>query len=184
MVLRTLSTLLLLTFASACIVEAPGGDRRASGRKEAVVKEVPPVSLKLGANLQDKVEVVAVTLEPGRARPGDTVKVSAFFRVLDELDQDYMVFVHVEDPEGRLERTNVDHPPARGTYPTSQWKKGETVQDTFEVYVPPHATTRSLNLWAGFWHRETDTRLQLRNPDHVRNDGRNRILLANLPVGR
>ena len=166
---------------SACIVEAPGG-ASPSERRQAVVSQVPPLSVTSGANFEDKVELVGASVQPGRLSPGEAVRVTAYYKVLKPLDEDYTVFVHVEDAEGRMERLNADHKPSGGLYPTTQWKVGETVKDEFSVSLPSGAQTRALSLWMGFWEPKTDTRLQLKNPGAVRNDGRSRILLVQVPV--
>lgn len=179
------STLLALlvpaSLLSACIVEAPGGSSP-NERRQAVVAQVPPLSVRNGANLEDKVELVGATVNPGRVSPGDATRVTVYFKVLKPLEEDYLVFVHVEDAEGRMERLNVDHKPAGGLYPTTQWKAGETVKDEFAFQLPAGAPARQLNLWLGLWDPKTDARLQLKNPDAVRNDGRSRILLVQVPV--
>jgi len=183
--MRRPSLLVLLASASllsACIVEAPGGSSP-NARRQAVVSQVPPLSVKSGANLGGKVELVGATVQPGRVAPGEAARVTAFFKVLAPLEEDYMVFVHVEDAEGRMERINIDHKPAGGLYPTTQWKAGETIKDEFNLHLPPGASARTLNLWVGLWEPRGDSRLQLQNPDAVRNDGRHRILLAQVPVG-
>ena len=77
---------------------------------------------------------------------------------------------------------NLDHRPASGTYPTTKWRKGETVKDEFPLQVPPGIAVRRLNVWAGLWEPQSDVRLRLRNPDAVRNDGNNRVLVAQVPV--
>ena len=175
--LLLLSALLL----GACIVEAPGG-ASPNERRQAVVSQVPPLSVTSGANFEDKVELVGASVQPGRVSPGDAVRVTAYFKVLKPLEEDYMIFVHVEDADGRLERLNADHRPAGGLYPTTQWKVGETVKDEFSVGLPAGAQARSLNLWVGFWEPKGDSRLQLKNPNAVRNDGRSRVLLVQVPV--
>ena len=179
---------LLCVFAGGCIVEAPGSTRPGKGDAAAaaakVVAATAPLNLKNGAILDDKVEIVDVTFEPGRALPGEAVRVTAQYRVLAEIPQDYLIFVHVEDVKGKLERMNVDHAPVGGRRPTSTWKPGEIIQDAFTVNVPAEGRLEGLNLWAGFWHAQTDTRLALKNPNAVRNDGRDRILLGTLRVGR
>ncbi len=168
---------------SACIVEAPGG-ASPKDRRQAVVTQVPPLSVNSGANFEDKVELVGATVLPGRLAPGDSARVTAYFKVLKPLEEDYLIFVHLEDAEGRMERVNVDHKPAGGLYPTTQWKPGETVKDEFILSLPSGVTARTLNLWLGFWEAKTDTRLQLRNPEAVRNDGRSRVMLVQVPVAR
>ncbi|PTL78493.1 hypothetical protein [Vitiosangium sp. GDMCC 1.1324] len=176
-----LALLVPASLLSACIVEAPGGSSP-NERRQAVVAQVPPLTVRNGANFEDKVELVGATVNPGRITPGDAARVTAYFKVLKPLEEDYMVFVHVEDADGRMERVNADHKPAGGLYPTTQWKAGETVKDEFNIALPPGASARQLSLWVGFWDPKTDARLQLKNPEAVRNDGRSRILLVQVPV--
>lgn len=181
--LKLLPVLLSTALLGGCIVEAPGG-ASPEERRQAVVSEVPPLQLKTGANLGGRVELVGATVQPGRIRPGEPARVTAYFRVLKPLEADYMVFVHVEDADGRMERLNIDHKPASGLYPTTSWKPGETVKDEFNLLLPANVPARAVNLWLGLWDPATDTRLKLTNPDAVRNDGRDRILLAQVPVAQ
>ncbi|HEX8821645.1 MAG TPA: hypothetical protein VF794_17100 [Archangium sp.] len=176
-----LSLLASASLLCACIVEAPGGSSP-NERRQAVVAQVPTLQVRNGANFEDKVELVGATVQPGRIAPGELARVTAYFKVLKPLEEDYMVFVHIEDAEGRMERLNADHKPAGGLYPTTQWKVGETVKDEFNIGLPAGAPARALNLWVGFWDPKTDARLQLKNPEVVRNDGRSRILLVQVPV--
>lgn len=179
----TLAWLLCLSGA-ACIVEAPGGEKSAApARSRVVVSQVPPLQVQTGANLEGKVEIVGASIQPGRVAPGESFKVTLFLKVLAEMEVDYMVFVHADDPDGKSDRLNADHKPAGGGYPTTQWKAGETIKDEFSVYVPPMAG-RGLNLYLGFWDPKTDARLKLSNPEKVRSDGNNRILIAQVPVGQ
>ena len=169
---------------AGCIVEAPGGASPAA-RRQATVAQVPPLTVKSGANFEGKVEVVGASFQPGRVVPGEPVRVTLFFKVLAPIPEDYLVFVHVEDAAGRSERLNLDHRPANGLYPTSAWQVGETVKDEFSFTLPTgRAVPSAVNLLFGFWQPETDTRLKLSNPEVVRNDGSNRVLLAQLPVAR
>jgi hypothetical protein len=172
--------------AVSCIVPAPaGGDNKPSPQQAQRTPVAPaaPAEVRSGANFEDKVQLVGATINPGRAAPGEAVHVTAFFSVLDEIPADYTIFVHIEDVDGHTDRLNADHLPVQGTYPTTKWKKGETVKDEFTIYVPPQMSVRGLNILLGFWDPKTDTRLRLKNTDAVRNDGNNRVLLATLPVG-
>jgi hypothetical protein len=181
MVRPSLILLGLVSISAACIVEAPSSERGQSRR--SLGTQVPPLSVPGGANLGNRVEFGSATVQPGQISPGDQVKVTLSLKVLDRLEKDYVIFVHVEDPDGRMERMNVDHRPAGGNYPSSTWKKGETIKDEFHVYLPPGARPRALNLWVGFWDPASDTRLPLENPQAVRHDGTNRVLIARIPVG-
>lgn len=174
----------LALVASGCIVEAPGtgGQKSESARPRPIV-DAPPIDLRLNANLDDKIDLTGARIEPGRALPGEMVKVTTFYKVKEPIEQDYLIFVHVEDPDGKVQRVNYDHQPAGGR-PTSDWKKDETVSDTFSIQVPAGSGLRGLNVWLGFWHPATDTRMRLMNPQAIRNDGSNRMLIATIPVGQ
>ena len=84
--------------------------------------------------------------------------------------------------DGRVDRINADHAPAGGTYPTSRWKKGDVVKDEFVVYVPPTMPVRGLTIYIGFWDPKNDSRMVVKNPEAVRHDGNNRVMLAQIPV--
>jgi len=171
------ATLLL----AACIVEAPtAGKKEASRRGPAA----PPREFPSGANFGDKVELVSIRVDPGAGVAGETVHVSALFRVLATLDTDYMIFVHVEDVDGKVDRLNVDHAPVRGQLATSQWQPGQTLRDDFDIPIPPGMPVRGLNVILGFWDPKTDARLPIKNADKVRTDGNNRLFAAQFPVSQ
>jgi hypothetical protein len=162
-----------------CIIEAPAGDPVAVKARSAA-RAAPPLSTPLGANLGDKVELVGATIAPGRLLPGGQVKVTLALKVLATMEQDHLVFVHAE-PVGGGDRMIFDHAPANG-YATSKWKAGEMIRDEFVVSLPASARATSVNLWVGFWEPRTDSRLPLKNPGNVRNDGNGRIFLGAVPV--
>jgi len=160
----------LLCSSAACIVEAPGAPHSTpvSPEKARVLTgQATPLQLKLGANMEDKIEILGATIQPGTVVPGEQARVTAYYKVLAPVGDDYMVFVHVEDAEGsgHFERLNVDHAPGGGVRPSSQWQPGETIKDEFSVYVPPNSEVHSLNIFVGFWQPRTDARLRLKNVD-------------------
>lgn len=173
-----------LFVVSACIIPAPSTDTPPErSRAGATAANVQPLQLKSGANLGDKIEIQGLVVQPGAITPGESLKVSGFYKVLNKIDVDYAVFVHVEDVDGRVDRINADHPPAGGQAPTSTWKPGETVRDDFQVYIPPTMNVRGINILMGFWDPKTDQRLPLKNVDQVRHDGNNRIFIGQVPAG-
>ncbi len=179
--MRALPSLLVVALtAFGCIVPAPTqeGTQQQKPRPPAG----PPQEFKSGANFGDKVELVSTIIAPGSAVAGDTVRVALNFKVTAAMDTDYMIFVHVEDVDGRVDRLNVDHAPVRGTRPTSKWQVGEMVRDEFEIPVPPQMPVRGLNVLMGFWDPKTDARLPLVNKDQIPNDGNNRIMAARFPI--
>jgi hypothetical protein len=165
---------------TACIIQAPTSE--GTQRSAPKAPPAPPAEVKNGANFADKVELTSAIINPSKVVAGDSVRVELNFKVLDSIDRDYMIFVHVEDIEGRVDRLNVDHAPR--AKPTSMWKPGEVVRDEFEIPVPAGMPVRALNLVLGLWDPKTDQRMTLKNKDAVRNDGRDRIFVATIPVSQ
>lgn len=159
---------------AGCIVPAPSGE---SG---------PPVGPALAstpnANFGGKVELVRATFRPGRIAPGESVRVSLIFRVVEAISDDYVIFVHLEDGIGRAERRNADHAPMGGARPTRSWRPGELLTDEFTIEAPA-GVTQLLNVWVGFWNPVEDKRLRITNAQRVRSDGNDRLLVAQMPVG-
>jgi hypothetical protein len=171
---------LLVLLPLGCIVEAPGGDKQASAAPAATARPgVRPGGVRNGANFDGKVELLAASFTPPTLTPGDVSEVKLYFRVLQPLAEDWQVFVHAEDPEGKVMRTNFDHLPKR---PTSTWRPGETIEDAFAIGIPAGTSQRAVDLWVGFWLPRTDGRLPVKNPDAVHTDNNDRVLLAHLLV--
>src|SRR5438552_10418436 len=99
--------MVVLAMAASCIVPAPTSEK-APEREKPAAAPAQPIEVKNGANFEDKVELVGALLAPGRVAPGEALKVTVFFRVLDEIKEDYMIFVHVEDVDGKVDRLNAD----------------------------------------------------------------------------
>jgi len=63
---------------------------------------------------------------------GDTLLVTTYWRCLEEMDEDYSVYVRLEDEAGHL-WGQTDNWPAKGFLPTSQWRVGMIVKDEYSI---------------------------------------------------
>jgi hypothetical protein len=168
----------LLLLLPACIVEAPTSEKSGVSSSRAQGKGAP-APVKSGALLGDAAELMGATFLPASVTPGDSTQVVLVFRALKPPPEDWQVFVHVEDADGRQERMNADHPLRR---PMSSWTPGEVVQDEFVITLPATWRTRAVNIYVGLWLPRTEERMKVRNPQTVRTDGSDRVLLVQLPV--
>ena len=173
---RTLVLVSLLTLLPACIVEAPTSEKSGGAQPRGQSKPVP---VKNGAVLGELAELVGATFAPPSMTIGDATRVVLVFRVIKPTPEDWQVFVHVEDAEGRGERLNGDH---ALRVPTSAWKAGELIQDEFALTLPAGWKSQQVNIFVGLWLPATNARMKVRNPDAVRTDGNDRVLLVRLPV--
>ena len=175
---RAFTLVSLLSILPGCIVEAPTSEK--SGPVAQPSRgQVKPVPVKNGAVLGDVAELVGATFAPPSMTVGDGTRVVLVFRAIKPTTDDWQVFVHVEDAEGRGERLNGDHPLRA---PTSTWKGGEVIQDEFVLTLPPGWRARAVNVFVGLWLPSTNARMKVRNPEVVRTDGNDRVLLVQLPV--
>lgn len=135
-----------------------------------------------GAIFANALQVVGYRVDPARPTPGSTITVTTQLRVLAPIPQDAMMFVHIDDSEGRPNRVNGDHWPANHKAPMNSWKVGEVVQDQFQVTLGGFDESQAVTVWLGFFEPASGDRLPLANADKVRNDGNHRIALADVPL--
>jgi hypothetical protein len=88
---------------------------------------------------------------PDPPYPGDTLRVTFYWEVLDRPDEDYVFFVQVFG-RGGVKLGGRDTHPGLGRYPTSRWQPGEVIADTVPVPLPEDAAApTALRLDLGFY---------------------------------
>jgi hypothetical protein len=111
------------------------------------------------AILGDKVRLLGYNIKSG-FRPGDGIHLTLFWQCLKEMDQDYTVFTHLVDGEGRLWGQQ-DNPPVDGFYPTTKWRKGEIVRDQYDLTIPLDAPPGEYQIEVGMYMAGTGERLSV-----------------------
>ena len=101
-------------------------------------------------------------------RPGETVKLTLFWTSIAKMDNNWSVFIHLQDPNDIIVAQR-DTYPGIGLLPTSLMTTGMTIQDN---YVIPISNTVSaptnLRLTVGLYNFQTGERLyQLGGEDRV-----------------
>ncbi|MGD0676053.1 MAG: glycosyltransferase family 39 protein [Polyangiaceae bacterium] len=140
---------------------------------EIVLAEAPHPQRKLGANMEDKLEVIGIDLDDERGRaveavsPGRTYHFKTYYRVLAPVTTEWEGFIHID---GYHRRHNGDHKPTNGKYPMSMWLPGDFVLDDHEFKLEPNFTPGTYTIYFGLF--AGDTRLKVTSGP---NDGDNRI---------
>jgi len=80
----------------------------------------------------------------------DTLQVTTYWQCLEEMDEDYSVYVRLEDEAGHL-WGQTDNWPAQGFLPTSQWKEGMIVKDEYSVETLAGTPPGDYNLEVGMY---------------------------------
>ncbi len=197
--MRAVAAFLCAAVCASCIERAPQPRQKRqvfdrSSVSELIVPAIPPGARPVGARFGaggEQVELAAMAADPPNPRAGSTVQITFFYRVLDnEPDEDWQVFVHIDDRSGRAERVNRDHWPTgygapwatSGRYPMSNWRRGEIIRDTWSFSIPGHVDADALDVWTGFWNPFRGDRLPLTNAAQIANDGQNRIMAGSLAL--
>jgi hypothetical protein len=102
----------------------------------------------------------------GILQAGQPLEVILHWQSLAELDEDYLVFVHVLDEAGAIV-TQVDEGPQQGGYPTSLWISGEVVADRHTLNLPGDLPADNFRLRVGFYRQENGDYLAVNGDTHV-----------------
>jgi hypothetical protein len=155
---------ILLDLHSGHTLEPEGGGSVLLGPVEVPRRAPPPIEVldlehSQEAILGDKVRFLGYNMESG-FRPGDGIHLTLFWQCLKGMDQDYTVFTHLVDGEGRLWGQQ-DNPPVDGFYPTTKWQGGEIVRDQYDLLISPEAQPGEYQLEIGMYLVETGQRLAI-----------------------
>jgi len=122
--------------------------------------EVQPEDIRqpVHASLGGQVELVGYALSPATVRPGETLRLTLFWQARQWLAQDYTVFVHLLDGQGKLWGQH-DGPPQDGALPTSAWNPGELLRDEHVLIVDAQAPAGDYRLAIGLYDPATLQRL-------------------------
>jgi hypothetical protein len=81
---------------------------------------------------------------------GKTLRVTLYWQVVEKIPVDAFVSLKILRADGRI-FGQTDHRPVRGAYPTSFWRVGEIIVDTYDVPIwfgtPPGAYTLQVTLY-------------------------------------
>jgi len=97
-----------------------------------LVTQLPADVQFANARFGEAVELIGVRLSGDRVAPGGTLRVTTYWRVLQEIPRDQRLLIRLMRPDGnsagQLDATLGTH-----LYPTTLWRPGEIVVDTHDV---------------------------------------------------
>jgi hypothetical protein len=132
----------------------------------------------LDANFGDQATLVGYTLDRRVAQPGETIRLTLYWRALVPMKTNYSVFAHVLGVENQVWASN-DGWPVEGDAPTSLWKPGRVIEDvrdlTIGLTTPPDFYDIEIGVYAS-----GKGRLPVLAEDGHRLD--NRVLLSKIRV--
>jgi hypothetical protein len=117
------------------------------------------------ATFGDRIRLVSFAA-PDSLTSGQTLEVRLYWKALQPLEEDYIVFVHLLDASDELVASH-DGPPRDGESPTSTWLPGDVVPDVHHVTVEPDTSTGTYRLWVGTYTWPDIERLAVRDQEGV-----------------
>jgi hypothetical protein len=130
----------------------------------------------------DRMRLVGYEVEYDDLRPGDQLTVRLEWEVLQAMDRDWSVFVHLNDPVLGRPIAQRDMYPGAGLRSTRLLSPGERLVDEYVLTVPPTAVAPAeLELVAGLYDFTNDQRLTTtdHSPQTTESDA---VVLATIPL--
>lgn len=124
--------------------------------------ELPPFATATGATFGEEIALQGYTLEtgfPGRTPVSNSIPLELVWQAVAQPTNDYTVFAHVLNADGTCCAWQSDVMPHGGTYPTSRWRPGEVVVDSYEIVLPEGASIEDHVIEVGLYLAETGQRL-------------------------
>jgi len=121
----------------------------------------------LEANLDSQVKLLGYHLDNSQYRPGDTISVTLYWLGLQEMDQNYKVFVHLTDEGMTRLVAQSDRWPVYNFSPTTRWQSGEIVWDRHEIVIPEGEPPGTYQLLTGMYLLETMKNLDVLDDNGV-----------------
>jgi 4-amino-4-deoxy-L-arabinose transferase-like glycosyltransferase len=132
----------------------------------------------LNVNFGDKVALIGYTLDQRIARPGETMRLTLYWRALNPMTVNYSLFVHVLGDENQI-WANSDVPLTDQAVCTNRWEPGTLVKEVRELTLVEATPAGFYDIELGL-HASGQGRLQI-----LAQDGRqvsSRLLLTTIRV--
>lgn len=101
-------------------------------------------------NFANQIELVGYELGARSYKPGETLRVSLYWRALAPMPESYRIFVHLVGPKD-ASAGGIDAIPARGAFPTVYWKPGDALRDDYAILISANAAPGKYSLEVGLY---------------------------------
>jgi hypothetical protein len=157
------------------------GGETASLRVLPAVKPTFAIAHPTAFTFGDRIRLLGFDFSPAVVRGGEPFTLDLYWQALVPLTEDWQVFIHVLDGDGRRV-TGHDGPPRGGWWPTSAWEPGQVVHDRHSFALPAALPPGRYTLAVGLYRLTTLERLPADGPPATIADGA--ALLTTLELQR
>ena len=116
-----------------------------------------PASQPLQVDWQDQLRLLGIDDLPTVVRAGDEISLIAYWRALPDLEQEYSVFLHLDDVNGQTIATVDQQNPS--DIATSDWPTALYLRNDLTLQVPPNIDPIRYRLRVGFYDKQSKTPL-------------------------
>lgn len=108
----------------------------------------------LRVNFDNQIELMGYALSDLSPKAGDALELTLYWRAVQKVERDYVVFVHILEPHTQTIYAASDAMPAQWTAPTSTWEVGSIIEDKHILTVKPESPPGIYELEIGFYLQE------------------------------
>lgn len=160
-----------------------GGWRLPGGQKVNITinrSDIEAVEL-VNANFGNQAMLRSYGIEPDEVTPGGVVSVTTRWLPLWRIDEDYSLFVHLLDGNGKIVSQR-DATPVYGGYPTLRWAVGREVSDTRLLKIPANLAPGDYFFQVGLYPLTTGQRVPVLDQKLAKMGQGDRVLIGPLKV--
>jgi hypothetical protein len=123
-----IASLLILTSTAPLFLIKPAYATPAFAPDAALLPGEQAINVTFG----DFAELIGYRIDPERVQIGDSIEVTLVWRARQETTNNYVVSMELLDVNQFLHAGVASHP-GHGNYPTSRWRAGDVLRDTYEL---------------------------------------------------
>lgn len=108
-------------------------------------------------NLGDQLELIGFDMDRRAVTPGQTIKLTMYWRAQAAPARDYVIFAHIMEPQTLAKWSGWEEQPAP---PTSSWKPGQIVSATYPLMLDTAAPPGVYEIEAGVYYFTVDSNIE------------------------
>lgn len=118
-----------------------------------------PIPNALRQNFGQQIELAGYAMDRRELSPGQTLTLTLYWQALGPIGRNYSVFTHVRG-QGDTLWAGKDSWPQNGAAPTSTWRSGQVITDTYQLTLKPDTPAGQYDVEVGLYDGATMQRLQ------------------------
>ena len=122
-------------------------------RLASPLDQARPAEQAVRVDFGQQIRLIGLDLPAEVVEPGQTIAVVAYWRVLEALETDYAVFLHLDAPDGRTVATVDQFHPTE--IPTSHWPPSLYLRNPLRLTAPAEAAPIRYQLRLGLYDNQT-----------------------------